>query len=150
MLKARDIMTASPVTVAPDTEIAKAARILVEPKFNGLPVVDDSGRLVGVICQSDLITQHKKLNIPSFFTVLDGFIPLTSMSELDEQMRRISATIVKHAMTADPVTVTPETAIDEIASLMVDSKLHTLPVVENGKLVGVIGKEDLLRTLAGA
>lgn len=150
MLKAKDIMTTAPVTVTPDTDIASAARILLERRFNGLPVVNAEGRLVGIICQSDIITQHKKLNLPTFFTILDGFIPLHSMSEVDEQMRRIAATNVGQAMTADPMTVSPEAGIDDIASLMVDSKYHTLPVVDGGRLVGIIGKEDLLRTLAGA
>uniref|UniRef100_B8DPE8 CBS domain containing membrane protein n=1 Tax=Nitratidesulfovibrio vulgaris (strain DSM 19637 / Miyazaki F) TaxID=883 RepID=B8DPE8_NITV9 len=150
MLLAKDIMTAAPVTVTPETGIAEAARIMIQRKFNGLPVVDGKGTLVGVICQSDLIAQHKKLNLPTLFTVLDGFIPLRSMSDLDEEMRKISATNVGQAMTPDPVTVGPETPIDEVASLMVDSKYHTLPVVDAGSLVGVIGKEDVLRTLAGA
>ncbi len=138
MLLAQDIMTAAPVTVTPETGIAEAARIMIQRKFNGLPV------------ESDLIAQHKKLNLPTLFTVLDGFIPLRSMSDLDEEMRKISATNVGQAMTPDPVTVGPQTPIDEVASLMVDSKYHTLPVVDAGRLVGVIGKEDVLRTLAGA
>lgn len=150
MQLAKDIMTTDPVTVSPDTDVVHAARILIERKFNGLPVVDTEGRLVGVLTQSDLIAQQKKLNIPSFFTVLDGFIPLRSISELDDQMRRMSATVVSQAMTHDPITVGPDTPIDEIASLMVDSKYHTLPVVLNGRLVGVLGKEDVLRTLLGA
>lgn len=150
MLLARNIMTAAPVTVTPETGIAEAARIMVQRKFNGLPVLDGQGVLVGVICQSDLIAQHKNLKLPTLFTVLDGFIPLRSMADLDEEMRKIAAINVGQAMTPNPVTVGPETPIDEVAGLMVDSKYHTLPVLDAGRLVGVIGKEDVLRTLAGA
>lgn len=146
MLRARDIMTKELITVSPETEITKAAKILLEKGINGIPVVD-SGRLVGILCQSDLIAQQKKLPIPSVFTLLDGFIPLRSAKHFEKAFKKIAATTVADSMTPDPVTVQPETSIEEIAALMVDKNLHTLPVVEGKKLVGIIGKEDILRTL---
>jgi len=87
MLKAKDIMTAQVITVYPDTEITKAAALLIEKHINGLPVVDREGILQGIICQSDL---------------------------------------------------------------MVNNNIHTLPVLKNGFLAGVIGKEDIIRTLIPA
>jgi CBS domain-containing protein len=149
MLKAEDIMNRTVITVGPDTELTKAARILLERKINGLPVVDEKGTLVGILCQSDLIAQQKKMPIPSLFTFLDGLIALTSMKQIEKEVRKIAATVVADAMTADPVTVTPETGIDTVAALMVDNSFHTLPVVENGLLVGIIGKVDILKTLTG-
>ncbi|GFM35571.1 CBS domain-containing protein [Desulfovibrio psychrotolerans] len=147
MLTAKDIMSTNVITVTPDTDIPTAARLMVDNKFNGLPVVDKNNTLVGIICQSDLISQQKKLNVPTLFTVLDGIIPTRSMFDLDSEVRKIAASKVSEAMTALPKTVRPSTPIDEIASLMVDSQFHTLPVVEDGKVVGVVGKEDILRTL---
>ncbi len=147
MLTAQDIMTADVVTVSPETDIPTAARLMVENKYNGLPVISKDGTLVGIICQSDLISQQKKLSLPSLFTVLDGIIPMGSMSDLDAQVRKIAASKVAEAMTAAPTTVRPTTPIDEIASLMVDSQYHSLPVVDGGKVVGIVGKEDILRTL---
>jgi CBS domain-containing protein len=146
MLKAKDIMTKELISVSPGTEITKAAKILLGKGINGLPVVD-AGRLVGILCQSDLIAQQKKLPIPSLFTLLDGFIPLQSAKHFEKAFQKIAATTVSDSMTPDPVTVQPETPIEEIAALMVDKNFHTLPVVEGGKLVGIIGKEDVLRTL---
>ena len=146
MLKAKDIMTKELITVTSNTEITKAAKILLEEGVNGLPVVD-AGRLVGILCQSDLIAQQKKLPIPSLFTLLDGFIPLGSAKHFEKAFQKIAATTVADSMTPDPVTVQPETSIEEIAALMVDRNFHTLPVVEGRKLVGIIGKEDVLRTL---
>ncbi|MEZ4525427.1 MAG: CBS domain-containing protein [Desulfobacterales bacterium] len=147
MLTVKDIMTTDVITVLPETEISKATKILLEKRINGLPVVDQEGNLRGILCQSDLIAQQKKLPLPSFFTFLDGFIPLTSMKQLEKQVQKVAATTVAHAMTADPVTVTPETGINGVAALMVDRNFHTLPVVKDGKLVGILGKEDVLRTL---
>lgn len=149
-LTARHIMTSHPVTVTPQTPLTEASRIMLERRFNGLPVVNDAGELLGIICQSDLVNQHKKFRVPSFFCVLDGFIPLQSSRKVEEEVQRMAAAEVGQIMTPKPRTITPETTLDEIANLMVDKKYHTLPVMEGDKLVGVVGKEDMLRTIAGA
>ena len=147
MFKAKDIMTREIITVSPETDIANAARILLEKRINGLPVVDAFGRLVGILCQSDLVAQQKGIPVPSIFTMLESYIPLTSIKKIDKEMEKIAALTVKEAMTLEPVTVSPETDIEEVAKLMVDKKFHTLPVVEGGKVVGIVGKEDVLKTL---
>ena len=146
-LTARDIMTPNPITVSPRTPIVEASKILLEKRFNGLPVVSNEGVLLGILCQSDLVTQQKKFRIPSFFFLLDGFIPLQSPRSVEEDIKRMAAAEVGQIMTHDPHTISPDTPLDEVATLMVDKKFHTLPVVEDGKLVGVVGKEDMLRTL---
>ena len=147
MLKVKDIMTTEVISVSPETEITKAAEILLENRINGLPVIDPFGRLVGIICQSDLVAQQKGIPVPSVFTLLESVIPLTSMKRIDKEMEKIAALTVKEAMTLEPVTVSPETDIEDVAKLMVDKKYHTLPVTEGGKVVGIVGKEDVLKTL---
>jgi CBS-domain-containing membrane protein len=147
MRTAQDIMTREVITVGPDTDITQATRILLEKRINGLPVVDAENRLVGIVCQSDMIAQQKRIPLPSLFTLLDGYIPLSSAKHFEKEVEKIAATRVAQAMTPKPVTVAPGTSIEDIASLMVEKKLHTLPVVEKGKVVGIIGKEDMLRTL---
>jgi CBS-domain-containing membrane protein len=147
MIKAQDIMSRDVVTLPAEMDFAAAARILLENHFNGAPVVDGQGSLLGILCQSDLVAQHKRLPVPTLLTLLDSFVRLTSTKQLEAQVRKIAALTVAEAMTPDPVTVGPDTGIETIAALMVDSNLHTLPVVQEGKLVGVIGKEDVLRTL---
>ena len=146
MIKAKDIMTTNPITVTPDMEIVNAAKTLLENRINGVPVID-KGKLVGILCQSDLITQQKRFPMPSVFTFLDGFIPLQSNKDIERAVKKIAATVVRDAMTPDPATATPDTDIEEIASLMIDKSFHTIPVVDGGKLVGIIGKEDILKTL---
>jgi CBS domain-containing protein len=147
MLKVKDIMTKELITVSPDTEIVHATKLLLENRINGVPVTDETGKLVGILCQSDMIAQQKKLPVPSFFTFLDGFITLTSMKQFEKQVQKIAATTVAQAMTPNPVTVRPDTNIEEVAALMVDNNFHTIPVVDEGELVGIVGKEDILRTL---
>ena len=148
MVTAKDIMTKEVVTLSPETEIGDAARVLIEKGFNGLPVVDEKGKVVGILCQSDLIAQQKKLPIPSVFTLLDSWIPLSRPKDLEKAVRRITAITVKDAMTPNPTTIHPETTMEQMAALMVDRNFHTLPVVdEEGKLVGVVGKKDILKIL---
>ena len=146
MLKAKDIMTKDVISVPPEMEIVQAAKILLEKGINGVPVVH-KGELVGILCQSDLIAQQKKLPIPSFFTILDGFIPLRSTKHFEKAVQKIAATTVGDAMTSKPFTVHPDTGIEEIASLMFDKNFHTIPVVDKGELVGIVGKEDIMRTM---
>jgi len=146
MLKAQDIMTTECITFTPDTDIPTALKTLLEKKINGAPVVDD-GLVVGVLCQSDLVAQQKKVTLPSFFTLLDGVIPLSSPEEMEREMQKIAALQVGDAMTPAPTFITPDTTIEDIATMMTNEKLYTLPVVEDGRLVGVVGKEDVLKTL---
>lgn len=149
MSTVKNIMTTSVITVGPETEIVEAARLLLENHINGLPVVDTKGKLIGILCQSDLVVQQKKLPLPSFFTFLEGYIPLTSTKQIEKEVRKALATTVQDAMTPNPVTVSPDTEVAQVAELMVDKNFHTLPVVQEGRLVGIVGKEDVIRTLAG-
>ena len=147
MLTARDIMTPDPITIGPEASIAEAVKILLEKRFNGMPVVNEKGGLIGVITQSDLVAQQQKLSIPSVFTFLDGFIPLPGWKSTEDDFMKMNALTVKEAMTPSPVSASPETPIEELASLMVKAKFYSLPIVDKGHLVGIVGKEDILRTL---
>ena len=148
MVQVHDIMTTDVISVTPQTAITEAARILLDNHINGLPVLDDQGKLVGILCQSDLIAQQKRLPVPTLFTLLDGYIPLTSAKQLEKEVQKIAAYTVKQAMSSEPVTVKPDTNLEAVAALMVDNGFHTIPVVDQaGNLVGVVGKEDVLRTL---
>ena len=147
MLKVKDIMTTELITVSPETEILQAAKILLEERINGIPVVDEAEKLVGILCQSDLIAQQKRLPIPSFFTFMDGLFSTSSAKQMEKQVQKIAAITVSQAMTPNPVFVEPDMGIEVIAGLMVDNGFHTIPVLHEGRLVGIVGKEDILRTL---
>lgn len=147
MRTAQDIMTSEVITISPEADITEAVKILLDKGINGLPVIDGEGRLVGILCQSDLVRMQKSLPIPSLFTLLDGFVPLSSSALLDAEVKRIAASKVSDAMSTKVVTVAPDMTIDEIAALMVDKKFHTLPVMQDDKLLGIVGKKDVLKTL---
>jgi CBS domain-containing protein len=147
MIKAKDIMTKNVIKVYLDTEIIKAAKLMLDNHLSGLPVIDKDDHLKGIICQSDLMTQQKKIPLPSFFVLLDTAISFTSQKKIETEVKKMAAVKVSEAMTADPITVDPETVLEDIATLMVKHNIHTLPVLNQERLVGIIGKEDILRTL---
>ncbi len=147
MTTAKDIMTTEVITLSPETDIVQAAKVLLDNGINGAPVVDGKGGLLGILCQSDLVVQQKRLPMPTIFTLLDSYITFTSSKQMEKQVRKIAALTVAEAMTPNPVTIKPDTELETIAGLMVDNHFHTLPVVAEGRLVGVIGKKDVLKTL---
>ena len=147
MNTAADIMTPNPVTVSPQSTLREAAKLLLDGHFNGLPVVED-GRLVGMLTQSDLISLDKKLEMPSFFLLLGGAIPMQMPGRFERDLRRMAATTVGEIMSPEPFTITPQTTAEEIADIMVEKRYYSLPVVDNGRLVGIVGMEDMLKRLA--
>ncbi len=147
MYTAKDIMTKDVITVTPETEITHVAKIFMETGINGVPVLDNDENIIGIVCQSDLIAQQKDIPVPSLFTLLEGYFPLTSMKKLEKEVKKIAAITVADAMTEEPVTIEPGTPISEIAALMTSEKFHSLPVVEGRKVVGIVGMADILQTL---
>ena len=88
MLKVKDIMTTELITVSPEMEVLQAAKLLLEKRISGIPVVDETGKLVGLLCQSDLIAQQKRLPIPSFFTFMDGVFSISSQNRWKNRSKR--------------------------------------------------------------
>jgi CBS domain-containing protein len=140
-------MSIDVVTVTPDTPLRDLARILAERKINGVPVVDRAGRVLGVVCESDLVNQNKPLHIPTVFVILDSVIPLENPWRMEKEFKRLAATTVEDIYSRPAVTVEPHTDLGEAARLMAEKKFYTLPVVSGGKLVGVLGKADLIRSV---
>ena len=146
-LKAADIMSKQLITILPDKTVRDLAELLTIHKVSGVPVLDESGELLGVASQSDLVAQNKLPHIPKAITLFDWVIYLEGMGRLKAEMNKMSGTLVKDIMSKEVVTVGPETTLEEVATIMSDKKMHTIPVVEQGRLVGVIGKLDIVGSL---
>ncbi|HZE20880.1 MAG TPA: CBS domain-containing protein [Desulfobaccales bacterium] len=148
MLYARDIMTTEVLTVSPETSISDLSEILENRKIGGLPVVDINGRLKGVITQNDLVERARELELPPAINLMDFHFYLQIPSHMIHKVEKMLGTTVGDCMTANPVTVAPDTPISKVAALMEKQNVHTIPVLEGGKIVGVIGKMDLVRAVA--
>ncbi|MBU2549488.1 MAG: CBS domain-containing protein [Proteobacteria bacterium] len=146
-LRVTDVMSTDLITVRPDTSVRELAETLLTHKISGVPVLDDQGLLVGVVSQSDLIAQNKKLHIPTAITIFDWVIYLEGNERLKDEMEKIAASDVGQIMTRKVITVTPEATIEDVATIMTEKKVHTIPVLKDERLVGVIGKLDIVRSI---
>jgi len=146
-LVARDIMTPDPISVSRDLSVTEAAKIMVDQRIGALPVVEE-GKLVGLVTEDDLIMQDVKVEFPTYIHLLDGFImypPATARFE-SELKKAVGATVAD-VMTADAVTVQADTPVGDIATLMVEQEVDRVPVLEGERLVGIVSKSDIVRSL---
>ena len=150
MLTAREIMTREVITIGPGASVEDLAKLLATHRISGVPVTDDKGALMGVVTQSDLVQRSRDLDLPPALNILDLHLFLETPSHFHKRLEKLLGDRVKDIMTAPPVTVSPNTPVSEIARLMTGKGVHTLPVVEGGKIVGIVGKLDLIRGLAGS
>jgi CBS-domain-containing membrane protein len=148
MLAARDIMTKKVITVSPETLVNDLAKTLAGKNIGGVPVVDADGRLVGIVTQSDLVERVQELKLPPAINILDFHVYLQIPSHLFRKVEKMLGATVADVMSPKPMTVSPETPVPQLAALMAQQKIHTLPVLEQGKIVGIIGKMDLVRAVA--
>ena len=148
MLQAKDIMTPEVITVSPEMSLPDLSKLFIEKQKNGFPVVDSSGKLIGVVTEKDLIDQNKQLHMPTVIALFDAVIYLDSQKKFEEELKRFTGTRVEDICSRDVITVAPDTPLSQVASIMAENSVHTLPVVEAGRLVGVIGKRDVIRGLA--
>mgnify|MGYP001816748385 CR=1 FL=1 len=126
----RERMSTQPVTIRADVTITKALQIMRENEVRRLPVLDEEGHLVGIVSEKDLLYAS-----PS---------PATSLS-IYEMHYLLSRLRVTELMTADPVTVSPDTPLEEAARIMADNKIGGLPVMEGDQLVGIITETDIFK-----
>jgi CBS domain-containing protein len=148
MLTAKDIMTRNVITVTPDTSLEKLAAILVKNEISGVPVVDDSGKLYGIVTENDLISQNKRLHIPTVVSFLDAAIYLESSKKFEEQVKRLTATTVQEICNRKVTTISEEVSVVDVATIMAEKKVHLLPVVKAGKVIGIVGKRDMVKAVA--
>lgn len=149
MLTARDIMTSGVYTAQKDMPVNELAKLLSDKRISGVPVVDEEKNLLGVVTENDLIDQAKKVHIPTVMALFDSFVFLENPDRLEKDLKKMSASTVGDICSSNLVTVHTDTPVDEIATIMAEKKVHTLPVLDHEeKMVGVIGKSDIIRTLA--
>ncbi len=148
MLTAKDIMTKNVITVKPDTSIEELSALLVKHGISGVPVVDESGALYGVVTENDLISRNKRLHIPTVVGFLDAAIYLESSKKFEEELKRLAATKVGDICTRKVVTIEEDTTIVDIATIMAEKGVHLLPVIKNGKVTGIVGKRDVVKAVA--
>ena len=148
MLTAKDIMTTQVIKASPDLSVEKLAILLWENKIGGAPVVDAEDNLLGVVTENDLIDQVKNLHIPTVMSILDSFVFLESTQKMDKEIEKMTGRVVLDICSKELITVDEDAPFSEVATIIAEKKVHTLPVIANGEMVGVIGKGDLIRAIS--
>jgi CBS-domain-containing membrane protein len=148
MLTAKDIMSKDVITVGLQTSVSELAEILWKNRISGAPVLDENGDVVSVVTESDLIDQTKKIHIPTMISILDSVIFLESSKKTEKEIKKMAGNTVQDICSMELVSVKEDTGLDEIATIMAEKKVHTLPVIQDRKLIGVIGKSDIIRSMA--
>jgi CBS domain-containing protein len=130
-------------TLGAESTVEEAIKLFAEERVSGAPVVED-GRLVGIITEGDLIFQDADVKAPGFLDILGGIVPLGDTDEYRREALKSAGVTVGEVMTDDPVTVTTEATLAETATTMAERRKKILPVVEGGRLVGVITRMNIL------
>jgi len=149
MVKARDIMKKEVISVHPEMPVDELGRFFIEHDISGAPVVGPQGKLYGIVTEYDLISQSKKFHIPSVLRIFDAIIPLEGSGAIEKEIRKMAATQVADICTKDVITVEEDTPLEEIATIMAEKHITLLPVLKAGRVVGVVGKHEVIRGVAG-
>ena len=146
---ARDIMSTTVIVVRPEQTLAEAARLMLEHRISTLPVVSPEGELVGIITHSDFQVRGRLLPF-SQREVPEVLHHLTSWQEMEESYREAMARRVREVMSHPVHTVAPDTPVAEVAALMLRHNIKRVPVVEGGRIVGLISRHDFLKLMLEA
>lgn len=144
-----DAMSRDPILVGPQTPIKEAIQILAERRISGLPVVNESGKLVGVISETDLMWQETGVNPPAYIMLLDSVIYLENPARYERELHKALGQTVGEVMTPEPITVKPDELLRNAAQLMHEKNIHRLPVLDStGKVIGILTRGDIIRAMA--
>jgi CBS domain-containing protein len=145
-MNVKDVMTSPVLSVESNSPILQAIRIMLQRHISGLPVIDKEGRLVGIVTEGDFLRRAETGTLrrrPRWLEFLIG------PGRLADEYTRSHGCKVHEIMTADPITVTEQTPLEEVVRVMEKHRIKRLPVVRGQELVGIVSRANLLHALAG-
>jgi CBS-domain-containing membrane protein len=146
-MKVREIMTTDVAVAGLATPVSEIARMMDDRDVSGVPVVDESRRVLGLVTDLDLIVRNTRLDPPLFFQLLDARIPLETPGHYRKRLRHMLGTEARDVMSEEVVTIGPDEDGEALAALFLKSRANPIPVVEDGLLVGIVSRADLLRLM---
>ncbi|WP_054692270.1 CBS domain-containing protein [Syntrophomonas palmitatica] len=144
---ARDIMTREVITAHPEEKIEEVTRLMLENKISGIPVVNQQGHVLGIITEKDLMIKASELKVPFYVTLFDSIIFLENPLRFNNDLKKYTASRVKDVMNTKIQAVEEDTPVSKIVELMQSRGINRVPVLRNGKLVGIITRNDILKSL---
>lgn len=147
VIRAGDIMTTDLIVVGPDATIGEIAKLLVENHISGLPVVDENKKVLGIISEGDLLHKEVFPKTPDVLNILGALIYYNGVKAYRQAFRKMMASTAAELMTEKVVTVQESADLSEIGELMLEHHIKRVPVIKDGRLVGMIGRSDIVRLL---
>lgn len=147
-MEVRNIMTEEVITVSTGDSVETCAKLLQENNISGLPVLDEAGKVAGIVTEGDLIRRASRVKAPGYLEILGGLIYLGSPKKFVDELQRAMSLEAGQLMSTNVIAVNPEETIEKAATLMIEKGISRLPVLdEQGKLVGIISRRDIMRSL---
>lgn len=146
-MKVKDIMQTRVITIPKTMEIKDIARTLYEENISGVPVVDADGEIIGIVSEGDLLHKETNPRIPEAVGILGTLIYYRGIKQYESDFKKLMALEASEIMTSYVQTIDAESSIEEAAEVMVNHKVKRLPVMQEGKIVGIISRMDIIKTL---
>ena len=144
----RDVMTTDVLSFKPDDKVQTAAETMAARSIGGAPVVDGEGKVVGILNDDDLIVSDVRLHAPTVISVLGAYLELpSSASRFDKEVRKAIGATVGDVMTSNPQMCGEDDTLEQVATVLHEHELSRLPVVRDGKLVGIVSRGDILKAI---
>lgn len=144
-----DVMSSNPIVVRPDAPLKEAIQLLAQHRISGLPVVNETGQLVGVISESDLMWQETGVTPPAYIMLLDSVIYLENPARYDRELHKALGQTVGEVMTKDAITVKADSSLQQAAHIMHEHHVRRLPVVaDDATVIGILTRGDIVRHMA--
>lgn len=147
-LSVRDVMRREVPVAAPDTTIAELARMMVEHRVPGVPIIDD-GELVGIVTEADLIQREAEVDVPEIIPILDAVFVSDAGTPFEEELRRVVATTAEELMTSPVISIRDFATVSELATLILHKRINPVPVVdEHRQIVGLATRSGIVELIA--
>jgi CBS domain-containing protein len=144
----REVMTREVATLRPDQPITEAADALAAGGYGAMPVVDADGRFVGLLRDEDLIASEARVHVPTYLMLLGTSVPVPgTMRRFEHEIHKIAGSTVAEVMD-DPLTVSSDATLEDVATLMHEREITHVPVVDDGRVVGIVARSDIVRFIA--
>ena len=144
-----DAMSHHPLTVQPDTSLKEVIKLLADRRVSGLPVTDQTGQLLGIISETDLMWQETGATPPAYIMVLDSVIYLENPSRYERDLHKVLGQTVADVMSREVITTQPDKPLQIAARLMHEKHVRRLPVLDDqGQVVGILTRGDVIRAMA--
>lgn len=143
--RVRDIMTSEAIFVSAHASVGRIAHLMHDKAISGMPVVDDARRVIGIVTDLDLIVRNTRIDPPAFLPVLEGRIPLETPGHFKRRLQHMVGMEARDVMTEEVLTISPDEVVETLADIMVKKRVNLVPVVEEGRLVGVVSRADVIR-----